>query len=103
MIKLETAPTKPIIVKTNENQWEESEGILLKYESFNNKNQCSWYQFANTLQKRYLLATKQNFSNPLRPLSIEDFNYISRYKLGINGMLLINLQLISIKSLFNRA
>lgn len=54
---IESASTRPIIVKTNENQWEESEGILLKDETFRDQKTVSWFQFSNTLQRRYLLAT----------------------------------------------
>lgn len=83
-IQLESSPTKPIIVKTNENQWEESEGILLKYETFKENKQSTWCQFSNALQKRYLFATKQVFSNPPRPLSMNDFHFISKIKFNID-------------------
>jgi hypothetical protein len=33
-VQLESAPTKPLVVKTNENQWHEAEGTLLQESAF---------------------------------------------------------------------
>lgn len=80
---LETAPSNAIIVKTNENQWEESEGILLRDDVFDTDKEATWFQFANALQKRYLLATKQSLTNPIRPLTLDDFEYIRNSKFPV--------------------
>ncbi len=77
---IESDGSKPFIVKTNENQWEESEGILLKTDAFGTHNEVPWYKFVNALQKRYLLATKQDLQKPARPLSVQDINYIFHIK-----------------------
>lgn len=82
---LESNLSQPFIVKTNENQWEESEGILLKYESFGNALQTSWCQFANALQKRYLAATRQDIQKPIRPLSVQDINYLYQLKFSMSS------------------
>jgi hypothetical protein len=83
-ICLESNASQPFIVKTNENQWEESEGILLKMETFGDALETSWCQFANTLQKRYLAATKQDIQKPTRPLSVQDINYLYQLKFASN-------------------
>jgi len=77
---IESDGSKPFIVKTNENQWEESEGILLKTDAFGTLNEVPWFKFVNALQKRYLLATKQDLQKPARPLSVQDINYIFNIK-----------------------
>lgn len=90
LVHIESEESKPIIVKTNENQWEEAEGILLKNETFKNQKSSSWFQFANSLQKRYLIATKQNLISPIRPLTIDDFNYIYKIKFNNSDIYLEN-------------
>jgi hypothetical protein len=72
--------SQPFIVKTNENQWEESEGTLLRIEAFGDATETLWCKFANALQKRYIAATKQDIQAPLRPLFIQDLNYLYQLK-----------------------
>lgn len=93
LVQLETAiPSNPILVKTNENQWGEAEGLLLKHSIFESaQQQAPWCRFANWLQRRYLMATKQNLQNPQRPLTPEDFLYISRLKFGSGSPSFISL------------
>jgi len=79
-ISIESEPTNAIVVKTNENQWHEAEGILLKKTAFGNNNEITWFRFSNWLQRRYLGATKQNLQFPVRPLSTYDFQYIHALK-----------------------
>jgi hypothetical protein len=81
---VESNASEPVIVKTNENQWQESEGILLKYEAFGNGNEVNWGRFANALQRRYLSATKQDRLNPVRPLTIQDLWYLYHIKFTAN-------------------
>ncbi|PRP87817.1 hypothetical protein PROFUN_04291 [Planoprotostelium fungivorum] len=79
-VSIESEPTNAIVVKTNENQWHEAEGILLKKTAFGNLNEITWFRFSNWLQRRYLGATKQNSQFPVRPLSTYDFQYIHALK-----------------------
>lgn len=79
-ITVESNPSNPIVVKTNENQWYEAEGILLQKASFGNATEITWQRLANWLQRRYLMATRQSLQTPIRPLSHHDFNYIHKLK-----------------------
>jgi hypothetical protein len=95
-VTVESHPTRPFIVITNECQWEESEGALLKKEAFGEqviflgiffskylinfffwyKNEIYWPQFANVLQRHFLRATRQDAVNPSRSLCKTDLEYI---------------------------
>jgi len=80
-VTYETAPTGAIVVKTNENQWFEAEGILIKKTVFEGgQNEVPWARFANWLQRRYVMATRQHLQTPMRPLTSHDFKYILRTK-----------------------
>jgi len=81
---IESKLSKPFIVKTNENQWQEAEGILLKMEAFEEENGVTWFKFCNVLQRRYLYATKQDQQHPLRLLTEQDFVYIYHTKFNPN-------------------
>jgi hypothetical protein len=84
---LESPATPPFIVKTNENQWDESEGLLLKSEVFappSTTTESTWCQFCNALQRRYLLATKQDPLAPIRPLALQDMHYLFQVKFSSN-------------------
>uniref|UniRef100_A0A6B2KZR9 Signal transducer and activator of transcription n=1 Tax=Arcella intermedia TaxID=1963864 RepID=A0A6B2KZR9_9EUKA len=83
---IESPLSEPIIVKTNENQWQESEGLLLQYEAFGNGQEVSWCRFANALQRRYIMATKQDRQNPVRPLSQQDLLYLYHAKFNPHGV-----------------
>ena len=48
-MKVVSELTPPFIVKTNENQWEESEKILLKHEIFGAQSEAKWYQYVSYL------------------------------------------------------
>jgi len=99
-IMLESQCSQPFIVITNENQFEESNGNLLKYLAFRGKPDTPWTKFANELQRHFVQATKQDGSSPqpattsapmsasaaasaatpenlpVRPLSVHDLEYI---------------------------
>lgn len=75
-VTVESHPTRPFIVITNECQWEESEGALLKKEAFGEQNEIYWPQFANVLQRHFLRATRQDAVNPSRSLCKTDLEYI---------------------------
>jgi hypothetical protein len=82
---IESDLSQPFIVKTNENQWDEAEGSLLKAEAFGPRSDIPWFQLCNSLQRRYLMATKQDPLKPLRPLTSQDFNYLYSVKFCTQG------------------
>jgi len=86
-ITIESNTTNPIVVKTNENQWYEAEGILLKKTAFAGQLDISWKRFSNWLQRRYLRATKQNLSAPARPLTCHDMVYLHSTKFANKPMI----------------
>merc|ERR1711974_226517 len=69
---------------TNETQWRDSEGSLLKKSAFGSKDSVSWPKFSNCLQVHYIRATRQNPKEPKRALSLRDFQYISQLELFEN-------------------
>jgi hypothetical protein len=75
---IESDLSNPFIVITNECQWEESEGILLKKDAFGEQAEVSWPQFANVLQRHFLRATRQDLIRPTRQLSNFDFEYLNQ-------------------------
>ena len=72
---IESNPTNPFIVTTNESQWEGSEQLLLKSDVFGGMLEATWPQFCNTLQRHFLRATRQDSMRPRRALSLEDFSF----------------------------
>eukprot|EP01114_Cavostelium_apophysatum_P017952 TRINITY_DN5444_c0_g1_i1.p1 TRINITY_DN5444_c0_g1~~TRINITY_DN5444_c0_g1_i1.p1 ORF type:complete len:666 (+),score=179.00 TRINITY_DN5444_c0_g1_i1:88-2085(+) len=81
-ITLESNPTGSVVVKTNENQWCEAEGILLKKTAFGDQTEIPYARFANYLQQHYLRTTKQDMLYPVRALALHDVTYIHRTKFG---------------------
>lgn len=76
-LTVESNISSPMIVITNEIQWKDSAGTLLKKEAFSNGQlEISWEKFANTLQHHFLKATRQELKNPRRTLSNYDLHYI---------------------------
>lgn len=61
---LESQCSQPFIVITNENQYEESNGSLLRYLAFGTRAETPWPRFANALQRHFLQTTKQDGSAP---------------------------------------
>lgn len=87
-IPIESNVSEKIIIKTNENQYTESEGILLKHEIFTGmSDSATWFRFANSFQNRYVLATKQDRQRPKRPLSPQDLFYIYLSKFSTQSTL----------------
>eukprot|EP00008_Paramoeba_atlantica_P003665 CAMPEP_0201486210 /NCGR_PEP_ID=MMETSP0151_2-20130828/10275_1 /ASSEMBLY_ACC=CAM_ASM_000257 /TAXON_ID=200890 /ORGANISM="Paramoeba atlantica, Strain 621/1 / CCAP 1560/9" /LENGTH=808 /DNA_ID=CAMNT_0047870723 /DNA_START=109 /DNA_END=2535 /DNA_ORIENTATION=- len=80
-IMLESDPSSPFIIMTNESQWDFSEGILFKKDAFT-RNEISWVQFSNILQMHYIRATRQDPEVPERPLSMHDLLYIFKSQFG---------------------
>jgi hypothetical protein len=77
---LESNPSKPLVVKTNENQWHEAEGTLLQESAFGSNSQISWQRFMNWLNRYYLMATRQNIQTPVRLLNPYDYEYFHQLK-----------------------
>eukprot|EP01114_Cavostelium_apophysatum_P010405 TRINITY_DN2406_c0_g1_i2.p1 TRINITY_DN2406_c0_g1~~TRINITY_DN2406_c0_g1_i2.p1 ORF type:complete len:779 (+),score=200.03 TRINITY_DN2406_c0_g1_i2:287-2623(+) len=77
---LESNSSNPIVVKTNENQWYEAEGLLLDSMIFNAGAEVSWAKFCNWLQRRYLGATRQSLQTPVRPLTSYELQYLRKVK-----------------------
>eukprot|EP01103_Thecamoeba_quadrilineata_P018768 TRINITY_DN7347_c0_g1_i1.p1 TRINITY_DN7347_c0_g1~~TRINITY_DN7347_c0_g1_i1.p1 ORF type:complete len:613 (-),score=131.47 TRINITY_DN7347_c0_g1_i1:1110-2948(-) len=75
---VESQQSQPFIIITNECQWEESEGSLLKKSAFGDQLEVSWCFFANLLQRHFLRSTRQDPIRPIRPLSCTDLNYIHK-------------------------
>eukprot|EP01101_Sappina_pedata_P004071 TRINITY_DN1668_c0_g1_i1.p1 TRINITY_DN1668_c0_g1~~TRINITY_DN1668_c0_g1_i1.p1 ORF type:complete len:748 (+),score=213.61 TRINITY_DN1668_c0_g1_i1:65-2245(+) len=75
-VVLESQHSSPFIVITNECQWDESEGLLMKKAAYGDHNEIEWPYFANLLQKHFLRSTRQDPVRPVRPLSLSDFDYI---------------------------
>jgi len=77
---VESKPSKPLIVKTNEKQWEKAEGTLLLESAFGEQREVTWEHFANFFYRSYLVATRQLPDSVERPLSPFDFHYIFQQK-----------------------
>lgn len=82
-VTVESPPSHPFIVITNECQYEESDGTLLKKDSFGNSNEIPWFSFANKLQRHFLRATRQDPIKPTRFLSRHELLYI--HQKSFNG------------------
>ena len=70
LITLESDSTHPFIVITNENQYEESNGSLLRHLAFGAGAETPWPRFANALQRHFLQTTRQDGSAPVGPAAI---------------------------------
>jgi hypothetical protein len=73
---VESEMSDPLIIITNECQWEGSLGTLIKKHAFGGKLEITWPLFTNTLQHYFLMATRQDNNFPKRPLSEFDFQYL---------------------------
>jgi len=76
-LALESNVSSHFVVITNECQFEESDGLLLKTDLFLQNPQVSWPTFANKLQRQFLLATRQDPLKPQRFLSCYELQYIN--------------------------
>jgi len=82
VVSLQSEPSRPLMVMTNQKQWEDCERYLLHREAFGDSADVSWHHFANTLQSHFLVATKQEAAQPQRPLSSFDFAYLHNQFFG---------------------
>ena len=79
--ELESNPTEPFIVMTNESQFSDSAKKLLDLAVFGESDDpVPWLRFANHLQLHYLTSTRQNLSKIVRPLTKADLAYIWQLK-----------------------
>lgn len=76
--QVESAPSNAYVVTTHDSQWEGCEGALLRREVFGNaaQREAPWMHFCNALQRRFLVATRQELLRPVRPLSAYDLHYL---------------------------
>ncbi|PRP75084.1 hypothetical protein PROFUN_03920 [Planoprotostelium fungivorum] len=92
VIPVESNPSHPFVVITNECQFEESDGLLLRAESFQSSDtQVPWALFGNLLQRHFLRATRQDPVKPQRFLSRSELQYISAKFFGGNSNITIKM------------
>lgn len=73
---IESQKSNPFIVLTNESQWSECFGTLIKQDAFQDTLSVTWPRLANILQQHFVLATRQDIVSPKRPLSLHDLDYL---------------------------
>eukprot|EP01132_Coremiostelium_polycephalum_P008000 gene8000-9844_t len=78
---IESVPSNPMVVITNESQWAEAAGKLLICDAFGDKDEISWELFANILHSHLLTATNQ-CSEVKRKLHSWEFEYIQKNYFG---------------------
>jgi EF-hand fold domain/STATa Immunoglobulin-like domain len=84
LLRLESHPTRPLVVITNECQFEESDGLLLRNSLFpvpedgGAPEHVPWFFVANRLQLHFLRATRQELGNPNRYITRPEFDYMHR-------------------------
>jgi len=81
-VPLDPVFTRPFIVITSENHFEESLKRLFLQEIFRGKDSLPWPLVANELSVFFLKATRQDLSKPTRGLSEKDFLYLHKTKFG---------------------
>eukprot|EP01119_Soliformovum_irregulare_P020765 TRINITY_DN6781_c0_g1_i2.p1 TRINITY_DN6781_c0_g1~~TRINITY_DN6781_c0_g1_i2.p1 ORF type:complete len:242 (-),score=84.49 TRINITY_DN6781_c0_g1_i2:24-749(-) len=74
VFQVETPPSNSFVVITNEVQYEEALQILIR-PSFP-KQGLAWVEFANLLQKHFVISTRQELQAPKRCLSLEELDYL---------------------------
>jgi hypothetical protein len=78
-VTIESTPSQPFVVITNECQYEESVLLLLKRQLFASDSVdtvCAWPSLANKLQRQFLLGTRQDLVKPQRALSSRETAFI---------------------------
>ena len=79
---LQSDPSAPFVVLTNESQWEAGAGMLLQKEVYpSGSTIVSWPFFANVLQMHYITAMRQDPVNVQRPLSKAELAWIHETRL----------------------
>lgn len=83
-VTLESEYSNPFVAITNEIQYEESDGLILKT-LFSNQINIPWILLANHLQRHFIIGTRQDQINPKRCLSELELNYIHSSFFGGNS------------------
>ncbi|KAH3765435.1 transcriptional repressor [Pelomyxa schiedti] len=83
---IESNHSRPFIITTNSIQWRDSEGMLLRTDTFGEMIDVSWERFANTFQSYYLAATRQHLEFPTRALTTKDLDYLAAIKFDNNRL-----------------
>lgn len=73
---IESDLSNPFIVITNECQWAEAEGTLIKKEAFGGHLEIPWARFANVFHMHFIRATRQDVNKPARAFHAGDFEYL---------------------------
>jgi len=74
-VTIESPCSRQFIVIPNDSHWQISAEIILRKDSFLGNLEIPWSVCANTIQRHFLRATKQNPAMPERYLSKHDFQY----------------------------
>jgi len=92
-VMLETLPSRPFVIITNESQFEDGNAALLRYLAFENGSSTEWPHFANVLQEHFMRVTKQadlinenpesmmmdtESGVPTRAMSVHDLEYLHK-------------------------
>jgi hypothetical protein len=76
-VTIESTPSQPFVVITNECQYEESVLLLMKRQLFSgDSEECAWEPLANKLQRQFLLGTRQDLVKPQRAFSHREVSFI---------------------------
>jgi len=87
---IQSLPSYPLIVITNESQWCEAAGKLVLLDAFAHEMEVPWTQFVNALHHHFLKATKQEASRPAR--YIRDHEFALFHRKYFNGQAMVTTQ-----------
>ncbi len=76
VLRVASRPSSSFVVTSNEKQWHEAYGSILAQKLFVGNADVSTVAICNELQKAYLVGTRQHKTDPPRPLSPFDFQFI---------------------------
>jgi EF-hand fold domain/STATa Immunoglobulin-like domain/SH2 domain/Dictyostelium STAT, coiled coil len=79
---IQSEPSAPFIILTNESQWESSEGTLLADDAFSGDTEVPIARFFNFLQVHTLRAIRQSPLAPARCLALRDVQYLTATRFG---------------------
>eukprot|EP01130_Rhizamoeba_saxonica_P001459 TRINITY_DN11316_c0_g1_i2.p1 TRINITY_DN11316_c0_g1~~TRINITY_DN11316_c0_g1_i2.p1 ORF type:complete len:583 (-),score=108.39 TRINITY_DN11316_c0_g1_i2:20-1603(-) len=87
VFQIKSEESTPFVVITNEKQFAASMGKLFISDVFKS-NELPWIYVANEISTYFLLATRQDLSNPTRGLSVNEINYL--HHKHFNGEPMVN-------------
>ncbi len=76
VLRVQSAVSSPFVVTSNEKQWHEAYGSILSEKIFAQRADIPTKEICNELQRAYLVGTRQHTTDPPRPLSPFDFDFI---------------------------